>query len=117
MALTQMRSGYDDDVDRSSTMKQIRLLALYGLVAIVLVVGLLAPAPTSGAQTSGGYDLTWNTVDGGGGASSGGGYTLSGTIGQPDAGKMSSGTYTLDGGFWAAVSQVLQRLYLPLLTR
>ena len=31
------------------------------------------------AQTAGGYDLTWWTVDGGGGTVSGGGYALMGT--------------------------------------
>lgn len=47
------------------------------------------------------YDLTWNTVDGGGVMfSTGGDLELSGTIGQPDAGAMSGGEFTLTGGFW-----------------
>ena len=62
----------------------------------------------------GGFDLSWNTIDGGGGsplhgASTGGGFSLSGTIGQPDAtpgnvliGVSGRTTYTLTGGFWAA---------------
>ena len=38
------------------------------------------------AQSGGGYNLTWNSVDGGGATfSSGGGYLLGGTAGQPDA--------------------------------
>jgi hypothetical protein len=49
------------------------------------------------------FELSWNTIDGGGGASSGGAYTLSGTIGQPDAGTMSGGNYSLAGGFWGAI--------------
>ncbi len=53
------------------------------------------------AQTGGGYDLSWNTIDGGGGASNGGGYEVSGTIGQPDAGPvMTGGSFELTGGFW-----------------
>jgi hypothetical protein len=55
------------------------------------------------AQVGGGYDLTWNTIDGGGGTSStGGAFSLGGTIGQPDAGSLSGGTYSLAGGFWPA---------------
>ena len=41
---------------------------------------VLASAPAH-AQTGGGYDLTWSTLDGGGGTSTGGGYKVSGTIG------------------------------------
>jgi hypothetical protein len=49
----------------------------------------------------GGYDLTWNTVDGGGATfSTGGGYSLGGTIGQSDAGALTGGSYSLNGGFW-----------------
>jgi hypothetical protein len=46
------------------------------------------------------YDLTWNTIDGGGGTSSGGQYSLIGTIGQPDAAYSSSDDYEILGGFW-----------------
>ncbi len=46
------------------------------------------------------FDLSWNTVDGGGGTSSGGDFVLRGTIGQPDAGDLSGGDFTLRGGFW-----------------
>jgi len=68
----------------------------------------IAAAPQlSPAQTGGGYDLTWNTIDGGGAmssTSSDGQFELSGTIGQPDAGPgsggMSGGEYELIGGFW-----------------
>jgi hypothetical protein len=64
-------------------------LALLLLPAIVL------------AQSGGGYNLEWNTIDGGGHTfSSGGSYSLGGTLGQPDAGALSGGAYTLSGGFW-----------------
>jgi hypothetical protein len=65
-----------------------------------LVATALAGAVTSHAQSGGGYDLTWNTIDGGGGTSTGATYTMRCTIGQPDAGMFTGGTYTLGGGFW-----------------
>jgi hypothetical protein len=98
-------------------MKRLRIFALIGLLTIVLLAGVLAMATTAGAQTGGGYDLTWSTIDGGGGTSTGGSYSLSGTVGQPDAGSMGGGSYTLGGGFWTGITQALQRLFLPLLQR
>jgi len=70
----------------------------------VVVFGLLAAGVAAVyAQSGGGYDLTWNTVDGGGTTfSSGGGYSLGGSAGQPDAAAWSGGGYTLSGGFWHA---------------
>jgi len=64
----------------------------------MLVMCLVLPAIAS--YSSGQYELSWSTIDGGGGTSSGGPYTLTGTIGQPDAGAMSGGGYELLGGFW-----------------
>ena len=83
------------------------------------------------AQSGGGYDLTWNTVDGGGVTfASGGGYTLGGSAGQPDAAVWSGGGaspplstgYTLAGGFWHAASAGGgapggATIYLPIITR
>jgi hypothetical protein len=69
--------------------------ALFGAALIALLSITIAFA-----QSGGGYDLTWNTVDGGGGVSAGGTISLRGTIGQPDAGVLSGGTITLAGGFW-----------------
>lgn len=61
-----------------------------------------AVACLSGSALADTYDMTWNTVDGGGAVNSAGGqYVVSGTIGQPDAGHMSGGVYSLTGGFWA----------------
>lgn len=69
------------------------------------------------AQSGGGYDLTWSTVDGGGATfSTGGTYSLGGTIGQPDAGTLSGGSYTLGGGFWGG-GTIHYTLYLPLILR
>ncbi len=52
------------------------------------------------AAASGGFELSWFTVDGGGGTSSGGDFVLSGTAGQPDAGDLAGGDFVLSGGFW-----------------
>ena len=100
-------------------MKHLRLFTLTGLAALLVVAALLTAAPTATAraQSGGGYDLTWNTVDGGGGQSTGGAYSLTGTIGQADAGTQSGGSYTVGGGFWAAFSEALYQLFLPLTVR
>jgi hypothetical protein len=86
--------------------------------AIVTILLVLAISMAT-AQTGGGYDLTWTTVDGGGGTSSAGPYTLSGTIGQPDAGPAFAGGYALTGGFWYGEEAVpgWYPLYLPLVLR
>lgn len=72
---------------------QISTLALFVLIAITAALADIAgPA---------GFDLSWNTVDGGGGTSTGGTFDLSGTIGQADAGgPLTGGTFSLTGGFW-----------------
>lgn len=87
------------------------------LVACLLVL-ICVPAL---AQSGGGYDLSWSTVDSGGYTfSSGGGYSLGGTAGQPDAGLAVGGTYTLAGGFWGGgevTAEPEYPLYLPLVVR
>lgn len=56
------------------------------------------------AQSGGGFDLTWSTIDSGGAMNSTGGpFALSGSIGQPDAQLapvMSGGAFQLTGGSW-----------------
>ncbi len=71
------------------------------LIASLMLVGTIAVS----AQSGGGYDLSWSTVDGGGHTwSEGGGYSLGGTIGQPDAGAtIIGGGYSLQGGFWQVI--------------
>jgi len=87
-------------------------------VAVLLTGLVLSGAVLVQAQVGDGYDLTWNTVDGGGGTfSTGGGYSLGGTAGQPDAGVLGGGGYTLDGGFWAGAAAIPYRIYLPLVLR
>ena len=90
-------------------------------VMVIFVVGLLVTgavwASIAHAQTGGGYDLTWNTIDGGGYMfSTGGGYSLGGTMGQPDAGAMSGGGYSLAGGFWSGAI-VQYKIYLPVVLK
>jgi hypothetical protein len=87
------------------------------LVLLVLLVTAIAGVGVVAAQTGGGYDLTWSTIDGGGGSSAGGGYQLIGTVGQPDAGViLSGGGYSLSGGFWGDVL-ISGKVYLPLILR
>jgi hypothetical protein len=80
------------------------------IVAMLLIVSIVS------AQTGGGYDLTWSTMDSGGGAANGGGYELSGTIGQPDAGALSGGGYTLVGGFWPGAA-LNYTVFLPVVLK
>lgn len=87
---------------------------------LLLFVLLLLAASSALAQSGGGYDLTWNTVDGGGCAfSTGGVYSLGGTIGQADAGTLAGGGYALSGGFWGGgvSASVGNPVYLPLVVR
>jgi len=96
-------------------MKAKHVPALH-LIACLL---LLAAVPVL-AQSGAGYDLSWNTVNGGGGSfSTGGIYSLGGTAGQPDAGLVTGGAYTLAGGFWpgGAVGAPEYIIYLPLVLR
>jgi hypothetical protein len=74
-------------------------------VAVLIAATMFAASSVTLAQSGGGYDLTWYTVDGGGityCASTD--YKLGGTIGQPDAEKLAGGAYTVTGGFWLAIS-------------
>jgi hypothetical protein len=82
------------------------------MMALVLLLALFTA--TVVAQTGGGYDLTWYTIDGGGATVSGGGYELAGTVGQADAGTVSGGGYVLASGFW---SGGVYAVYLPLVIR
>jgi hypothetical protein len=71
------------------------------------------------SQSSGHYDLTWSSIDGGGTTYAAGGvYTLGGTIGQPDAGLLTGGDYSVGGGFWCGGALVEHhKVYLPLVVR
>jgi hypothetical protein len=86
------------------------------IITLLVTAVLFLAAGAAFAQTGGGYDLTWSTVDGGGGVSTGGGYTLSGTAGQFDAGALSGGSYTLAGGFWSGAA-ASYKVYLPVVIK
>ena len=67
--------------------------ALFRLLLLGTLLLLLAGIAL--AQTGGGYDLTWSTIDGGGAMfSTGGGYALGGPVGQADAGARSPAAAT-----------------------
>jgi len=92
--------------------KRLRTLQLLAGAVVLLLIGSSVLA-----QSGGGYDLTWNTVDSGGYTfSTGGSYSLGGTVGQADAGVLTGGSYTLVGGFWGGAG-VQCKLYLPLVLR
>ena len=65
-------------------------------LAVWIVLFVMSAVSVSSGQ----YELSWYTIDGGGGTSSGGPYVLRGTIGQPDAAYSAGGNYELHGGFW-----------------
>jgi hypothetical protein len=83
-------------------MSRVIILAVFCCATLLLTTA-------ARAQSGGIFDLSWNTIDGGGGTSSGGAFVLSGTIGQPDAGPTMTGTssggvvFSLSGGFWPGV--------------
>ncbi len=98
----------------------LRLRRFHIALAILLPIILLAlPGAVLLAQSGGGYDLSWWTVDGGGVTfNTENGYSLGGTAGQPDAGVWSGGEYSLAGGFWhGGVLSSIRRVYLPLVMR
>ena len=72
-----------------------RLSLIMGLALMASVAAI-----AEGQNESGGFDMSWNTLDGGGGSCIGGDFAMSGTVGQPDAGEMAGGDFVLRGGFW-----------------
>lgn len=74
------------------------LIAATASVILGAVWALVAPLPSQ-AQSGGGYNLAWNTIDSGGGTRSSGGYSLTTTFGQFDAGPRFDAGYRLSGGF------------------
>ncbi len=101
--------------------KSGKAVSVLAALLLLISIALLSIVPAT-AQSGGGYDLTWNTIDGGGGASSAGSYTLAGAIGQIDASTaLSSGDYSLVGGFWYGVgpphAPESHLVYLPLVLR
>ena len=81
-----------------------RLTSKLRTIAITLLVcaALATCWQVAVTQLGDSYDLSWNTIDGGGGMdSTGGSYSLGGTIGQVEAQQPANGgSYNLQGGFW-----------------
>jgi hypothetical protein len=73
-----------------------------GLLALMLLTLTTLLAAAAHAQSGGGYDLSWWTIDDGGITFAvGGTFDLGGTVGQPDASNaLTGGPYSLTGGFW-----------------
>ena len=70
----------------------------YSIMLMALTLALAGSEPMLGGPN---YDLSRNSIDGGGVMrSTGDEFELSGSIGQPDAGTMTGGGFELAGGFW-----------------
>jgi hypothetical protein len=83
--------------------------ALFSTLALASLIAVSAVTAQQLAGGGGDYDLSWNTIDGGGGTSTGGAFELAGTIGQHDAGvPLTGGTFELVGGFWPGAGGVPQ---------
>ena len=91
------------------------------LITALVILTLLVP--TVLAQSGGGYELTWTSIDAGGGAMTGGAYSLVSSIGQPEPGAtQSGGGYSLNGGVVDAggsggATPDGQQVYVPLILR
>jgi len=95
-----------------------RILLILGLIMIVSGFGIAASHWSVSAQSGDGYDLTWNTAEGGGMIeASGEGYKLTGTFGQTDASssQLSGEPYKLEGGFWLVA--ITSGIFLPVITK
>ncbi len=105
-------------------MKNTLWIAMLVVALVIDLRGLqdLEGLTNAHAQTGGGYDLTWSTLDSGGGAIASSGYALVGTAGQPDAiSALTGGGFTLAGGFWGGAGPASEppqyRVYLPVVIR
>ena len=73
-------------------------IARHGLAALI-AIAVLGGASLVVAQSGGGFDLSWSSIDGGGQLSTGGGFEVLGVIGQPDAAVLTGGGFELEAGF------------------
>jgi len=72
------------------------------LLTLTVLAAATLLATATHAQSGGGYDLSWWTIDGGGITfATGGTFDLGGTIGQPDTSNLlTGGAFSLTGSFW-----------------
>jgi len=95
-----------------------RILLILGLIVMISGLGIAATHWMVSAQSGDGYDLTWNTAEGGGMIeASGEGYKLTGTFGQTDASssQLSGDSYKLEDGFWPGA--ITSGIFLPVITK
>jgi hypothetical protein len=95
---------------------------IYVTILLFFVISAFSSFSTL-AQSGGGYELTWTSIDGGGGALSGGAYSLVSSIGQPEPGAtQSGGAYSLNGGVIdtgesGETASPEQTIFVPLIQR
>lgn len=87
------------------------------IVLIAVVAAMLVLASAALAQSGGTFNLTWNTIDGGGGRVTSASYSMEGSIGQPDAGQIASGSYSLMSGFQIQTAAASYDVYLPVILK
>jgi len=89
------------------------------LLLLVILLILLAATPAF-AQSGGGYDLSWSSLEGGSAQSSnGGGFSLAGNISKLEPYPSSNEGFQLVSGFRPSggVLQVGYSIFLPLILR
>jgi hypothetical protein len=95
----------------------LRKNILLATLLVCVLAATLMTARHASSQSGGTYDLSWNSIDGGGITfAQGGNYSLGGTVGAADAGILSGGQYVLEGGFWSGAFDK-RNVYLPALRR
>ena len=85
------------------------------IVALCLLLLLAAVGTAVWAQSSGGFNLEWHVIGGGGQESLSANFRVSGTVGQSLASPptAASASYRVSSGYWFAETGT--RLYLPVL--
>ncbi len=84
---------------------RLRAVLIISFLAVV-ALPLMLPLGVAAEATSASFELTRQTIDGGGTPAASDSFQIvSGTIGQPEAGRpMTSSSFTLSGGFQRAAS-------------
>jgi len=79
---------------------KILVVAIWGCILLLNMVSVQA-------QSGGGYNINWSSIDGGAGSLSGGTYAIRGTLGQPEGDTSSGGSYSLRGGITSSSVQII----------
>jgi len=76
-------------------------LGMNECLVLIALAGVGLATSHARAQSGGGYDLTWSSLDcGSAETSTGSNYSLRSTIGQAESGGLGGGAYSMQGG-WA----------------